>query len=106
VLKGQVAIVTGASLGIGKEIAIKLAEQGMKLSVIRSSEDIHKSADDIKRKGFADVLPIQADISNESQVKEAVERTLQEYKQIDLPVNNAGVGFFKQVDETTLEEWK
>jgi NADP-dependent 3-hydroxy acid dehydrogenase YdfG len=105
-LKGQVAIVTGASRGIGKGIAIKLAEQGMKLSVIGSSEDIHKSADDIKRKGFADVLPIQADISNESQVKEVVERTLQEYKQIDLLVNNAGVGFFKQVDETTLEEWK
>ncbi|WP_394137192.1 SDR family oxidoreductase [Cytobacillus oceanisediminis] len=105
-LKGQVAIVTGASRGIGKEIAIKLAEQGMKLAVIGSSEDIHKSAVDIKGKGFADVLPIQADISNEAQVKEAVERTLQEYKQIDLLVNNAGVGFFKQVDETTLEEWK
>ncbi|WP_370221828.1 SDR family oxidoreductase [Cytobacillus sp.] len=105
-LKGQAAIVTGASRGIGKEIAVKLAKQGMKLTLIGSSGEVHKSAEDLKKMGFADVLPIQADISDEAQVKDAVEKTLQKYKQLDLLVNNAGVGFFKQVDETTLDEWK
>ncbi|MFD5852330.1 SDR family oxidoreductase [Cytobacillus oceanisediminis] len=105
-LKGQAAIVTGASRGIGKEIAVKLAQQGMKLTLIGRSEEIHQSAEDLKKMGFADVLPIQADISDESEVKDAVEKTLQKYKQLDLLVNNAGVGFFKQVDETTLDEWK
>ncbi|MCS0672773.1 SDR family oxidoreductase [Cytobacillus firmus] len=105
-LKGQAAIVTGASRGIGKEIAVKLAQQGMKLTLIGSSEVIHQSAEDLKKMGFADVLPIQADISDEAEVKDAVEKTLQKYKQLDLLVNNAGVGFFKQVDETTLDEWK
>ncbi|MBN8198929.1 SDR family oxidoreductase [Bacillus sp. NTK034] len=105
-LKGQAAIVTGASRGIGKEIAVKLAQQGMKLTLIGSSGEVNQSAEDLKNMGFADVLPIQADISDEAQVKDAVEKTLQKYKQLDLLVNNAGVGFFKQVDETTLDEWK
>ncbi|URT72033.1 SDR family oxidoreductase [Cytobacillus firmus] len=105
-LKGQTAIVTGASRGIGKEIAVKLAQQGMKLTLIGSSEEIHQSAEDLNKMGFSDVMPIQADISNEAQVKAAVEKTLQTYGQLDLLVNNAGMGFFKQVDETTLEEWK
>jgi NADP-dependent 3-hydroxy acid dehydrogenase YdfG len=105
-LKGQTAIVTGASRGIGKEIAIKLAQQGMKLILIGSSEEIHQSAADLNKMGFTDVLSIQADISDEAQVKAAVEKTLQTYKQLDLLVNNAGMGFFKQVEETTLDEWK
>lgn len=105
-LKGQTAIVTGASRGIGKEIAVKLAQQGMKLTLIGSSEEIHQSAEDLNQMGFSDVMPIQADISNEAQVKAAVEKTLQTYGQLDLLVNNAGMGFFKQVDETTLDEWK
>jgi NADP-dependent 3-hydroxy acid dehydrogenase YdfG len=105
-LKGQTAIVTGASRGIGKEIAIKLAQQGMKLTLIGSSEEIHQSAEDLNKMGFTDVLSIQADISDEAQVKAAVEKTLQTYKQLDLLVNNAGMGFFKQVEETTLDEWK
>ncbi|WP_436375171.1 SDR family oxidoreductase [Cytobacillus sp. BC1816] len=105
-LKGQTAIVTGASRGIGKEIAVKLAQQGMKLTLIGSSEEIYQSAEDLKKLGYADVLPIQADISDEAEIKDAVEKTLQKYKQLDLLVNNAGVGFFKRVDETTLDEWK
>ncbi|KAF0815638.1 MULTISPECIES: SDR family oxidoreductase [unclassified Cytobacillus] len=105
-LKGQTAIVTGASRGIGKEIAVKLAQKGMKLTLIGSSEEIHQSAEDIISMGFSEVLPIQADISDEAQVKAAVENTLKTYKQLDLLVNNAGMGFFKQVEETTLDEWK
>lgn len=96
-LKGQTAIVTGASRGIGKEIAVKLAQQGMKLTLIGSSEEIHQSAEDLNKMGFSDVMPIQADISNEAQVKAAVEKTLQTYGQLDLLVNNAGMGFLNRL---------
>ncbi|QED47080.1 SDR family oxidoreductase [Cytobacillus dafuensis] len=105
-LKGQVAIVTGASRGIGKEIALKLAKQGMKLAIVGSSNSIFQSAEELKQKGYNDVIAIQADVTLEDQVNTVIEKALNEYKQIDLLVNNAGVGFFKKVEETTLDEWR
>ncbi|TDK58383.1 SDR family oxidoreductase [Bacillus salipaludis] len=105
-LKGQIAIVTGASRGIGKEIALKLAEQGVKLALVGSSEQVNQTAEELKNKGFSHVLPIQADVSNESDMQEVVRKTIDEYGHIDLLVNNAGVGFFKLTEEVTVEEWK
>lgn len=105
-LKDQVSIVTGASRGIGKEIAIKLAEQGMKLVIIGSSAQISETADELKRKGFPHVLPIQADVTKEEDLQQVVKKTIEEYGQVDMLVNNAGVGFFKLTEEVTLEEWR
>ncbi|MFE8696217.1 SDR family oxidoreductase [Cytobacillus sp. FJAT-53684] len=105
-LKGQVAIVTGASRGIGKEIAAKLAELGMKLAIVGSSADIHETAKELKKSGFEDVLAIQADVSSEGQVQSMIEKTLQQYKQVDLLVNNAGLGLFKSIEDTTFDDWK
>jgi NADP-dependent 3-hydroxy acid dehydrogenase YdfG len=105
-LKDQIAIVTGASRGIGKEIAVKLAEQGMKLSIVGSSAQISETADDLKKIGFSNVLPIQADVSKEEDMQQVVQKTIDEYGRVDLLVNNAGIGFFKLTEEVTLEEWK
>ncbi|WP_026574396.1 SDR family oxidoreductase [Bacillus sp. UNC438CL73TsuS30] len=105
-LKNQIAIVTGASRGIGKEIALKLAETGVKLALVGSSEQVNQTAEELKNKGFSYVLPIQADVSNESDMQEVVRKTIEEYGHIDLLVNNAGVGFFKLTEEVTVEEWK
>lgn len=105
-LKNQIAIVTGASRGIGKEIAVKLAEQDMKLTIIGSSAQISETADELKKKGFSFVLPIQADVSKEEDLQQVVQKTIEEYGQVDLLVNNAGVGFFKLTEDVTLEEWK
>ncbi|MDR7001746.1 SDR family oxidoreductase [Neobacillus niacini] len=105
-LKEQIAIVTGASRGIGKEIALKLAEQGMKLTLVGSSAQVSETAEELKNKGFSYILPVQADVSKEQDMQEVVKRTIEEYGHIDLLVNNAGVGFFKLTEEVTLEEWK
>jgi NADP-dependent 3-hydroxy acid dehydrogenase YdfG len=105
-LTDQVAIVTGASRGIGKEIAIKLAEQGMKLALAGSSEDIIQTAEELKQKGFPDVIAVQTDVSEEQQVQNLVEKTLHHFGQIDILVNNAGIGFFKLAEEVEVEEWK
>ncbi|MBP2242209.1 NADP-dependent 3-hydroxy acid dehydrogenase YdfG [Cytobacillus eiseniae] len=105
-LNDQVAIITGASRGIGKEIASKLAEQGMKLAIVGSSNEINETAKELQQKGFPDVLAIQADISNEDQVHSMIEQTLQQYNQIDLLVNNAGLGLFKSIEETSFADWK
>lgn len=105
-LKGQVAIVTGASRGIGKEIAQKLAEQGTKLTLIGSSSEVISTAEELKGQGFQDVIAVQADVTKEKDVQKAVDQTMKEFGQVDILVNNAGVGFFKLTEEVTLDEWK
>lgn len=105
-LKGQVAVITGASRGIGKEIAVKLAEQGMKLSIVGSSAQISETAEELKKIGFSNVLPIQADVTKEEDILQVMKKTIEEFGQVDLLVNNAGVGFFKLTEEVTVEEWK
>ncbi|WP_027409824.1 SDR family oxidoreductase [Anoxybacteroides tepidamans] len=105
-LKDQVAIITGASRGIGKEIAFQLAEQGVKLALVGSSADIHQTGSELKQRGFQHVETFQADVANEQQMNEVVAQTLESFGQIDILVNNAGIGFFKPVDETSIEEWK
>jgi NADP-dependent 3-hydroxy acid dehydrogenase YdfG len=105
-MKDQIAIVTGASRGIGKEIAVKLLEQGMKLTIVGSSTQIIETAEELKSKGFSNVLPVQADISKEDDVLNVVKKTMDEFGQLDLLVNNAGVGFFKSIEEVTVDEWK
>lgn len=105
-LKDQIAIVTGASRGIGKEIAIKLAEQGMKITLVGSSLQVSETANELKKIGFPNVLPVQADVSKEEDMKNVVQKTIEAFGSVDLLINNAGVGFFKLTEEVTIEEWK
>ncbi|WP_442599004.1 SDR family oxidoreductase [Neobacillus sp. D3-1R] len=104
-VKDQVSIVTGASRGIGKEIALKLAEQGAKLTLVGSSEEIHQSAKDLNEQGFTEVMAVQADVANEEDMKKVINATLDKYGKIDILVNNAGIGFFKLTEDVTVEEW-
>jgi len=105
-LRDKIAVVTGASRGIGKAIAFKLAEKGVKLSLIGSSAEIHKTGDELKEKEYNNVITFQADVADEQQMNEVITKTLQNFGQIDILVNNAGIGFFKSVEETTIDEWK
>ncbi len=105
-LENQVAIITGASRGIGKAIAFHLARKGMKLAIIGSSSDIHESSEELKRQGFVNVIPFQIDVANEHQMNEMVQKTIAVFGRVDILVNNAGIGFFKLVEDTTVEDWK
>ncbi|QHS21560.1 SDR family oxidoreductase [Virgibacillus sp. MSP4-1] len=105
-MKEQVAIVTGASRGIGKEIARQLAERGVKLSILGSSEQIHKTRKELMDQGLENIISFKADVAKEYEVEHVVEATKNAYGQVDMLVNNAGVGLFKQVEDVTLEEWK
>ncbi|MFZ7946425.1 MULTISPECIES: SDR family oxidoreductase [Bacillaceae] len=105
-LNEQTAIVTGASRGIGREIAIKLAEQGMKVTIVGSSSQVSETADELKKMGYANILPVQADVSKEEDMQEVVKKTIEAYGKVDVLVNNAGVGFFKLTEDVTVEEWR
>jgi NADP-dependent 3-hydroxy acid dehydrogenase YdfG len=105
-LNNQIAIVTGASRGIGKEIALKLAKEGVKLTLVGSSLDIIQSAKDLNDQGYADVIAVQADVANEDDMNRVVQTTLNQFGQIDILVNNAGIGFFKLTEDVTVEEWR
>jgi len=91
-LEGQTALVTGASRGIGKAIAICLAKEGAEVIINYSSspENANKVVSKINSFG-GKAFPHQADISNENSVNELIKTVLDKHKKIDVLVNNAGI---------------
>ena len=90
-LKDKVAIVTGASRGIGKAIAEKFCQEGAVCVVCsRSKERVSKMAEELEKTG-AKVFAVQADISKKEDVESLVDVTLHEFERIDILVNNAGI---------------
>ncbi len=112
-LQSKVAIVTGASRGIGKAIAIGFAQEGVRVVVAARSEEerkelpgtIYKTAEEIQNMGGS-ALPIRCDVTDEASVNEMVQKTVAEFGRIDILVNNAGVAFYYPVVETPLQRWE
>ena len=104
-LKDKVAIVTGASSGIGIGIAEVFAEEGARVvCVARRAAEGEAVADSIRREG-GNAMFIACDVAQESQVENLVQQTLAAYGRIDVLVNNAGVNFVKPFDELTSSDW-
>ena len=91
-LEGQTAVITGASRGIGKAIAISLAKEGAEVIVNYSSslENANKVVSEINSFG-GKAYPLQADISNENSVNDFIKTVLEKNTKIDVLVNNAGI---------------
>ena len=90
-LEGKTALVTGASSGIGKEIALVLAEAGADVAVAaRRLDRIEETADEIRGLGRR-AVPIQADVSDSQQVDDMVSQATESLARIDILVNNAGI---------------
>ena len=111
-LEGKVAIVTGASRGIGKAIALALAREGAEVVVAARTEEetgplpgtIHKTADEIRALGRR-ALAIKTDVTKEEQVAEMVRRALEEFGHIDILVNNAGITIPGTVIDIPIKRW-
>ncbi len=97
--RDQVAIVTGASAGIGRALALQLARQGAKVAIAaRRFERLQELAAECRNFG-ADTLVVPTDVADESQCKALVEKTLAEFGRLDLLVNNAGLAASALFDE-------
>jgi NAD(P)-dependent dehydrogenase (short-subunit alcohol dehydrogenase family) len=104
-LTGKVAIVTGGSRGLGKEIASALGEAGAKVAITARREEWLASAQKELESMGIECLSIVADVSEVEGVKKMVSKTLEKWQKIDILVNNAGVVWAAPPDKMTLDKW-
>ena len=102
----EVVIITGASRGIGREIAKRLAIKG--LTVVANYNKSEKEAKELRKeleeKGFV-IDIVKADVSKREEAKELVKFTLDKYGKIDILINNAGISEYKLFTDETDEDW-
>jgi NAD(P)-dependent dehydrogenase (short-subunit alcohol dehydrogenase family) len=108
VLKDKVAIITGASRGMGKAFALRFAEEGARLLLTTTSlERAQGTVKEVKAKG-AQVALVEVDISHEDAGKRIAEKVMQQYGRVDILINNAAIwhGVSAQPwDSWTVEQW-
>lgn len=114
-LTGQVAFVTGASRGIGRNIAIELAREGANIVVAARTEEqtdprlpgtIHSVAEQIEAMGTgARALAVRCNVADEESVAAAVEKTLAEFGHIDILINNAGIQAPSSIVDQQVRHW-
>ncbi len=105
-LNGKVALVTGASSGIGEATALALATEGASVAVSARREDRLEGL--VKRitSNGGKALPIVGDVAEETQANDMVQKTNAEFGRIDILVNNAGVMLLGQIDGASTEDWR
>jgi NAD(P)-dependent dehydrogenase (short-subunit alcohol dehydrogenase family) len=102
-LEDITAFVTGASRGIGAEIAVELADQGASVALAARSDGIYETADRID----GPTLPVETDVTDDDSVAAAIEDTVAEFGGLDCLVNNAGVpGPVQPYDRVEASEWE
>ena len=105
-MKNKVALITGASKGIGRAIAEQLASQGMKVAITaRSEEALNATKEYIESTYGNEVIALTSDVSDYIDQASVVRHVIGKWGQIDVVIANAGVGHFKPVDELSIEEW-
>jgi short-subunit dehydrogenase len=100
----ETAVITGASSGVGKSLAIQLSDAGYRVVLAARSEDkLNAIAEEIQSKG-GDSLVVPTDVSQPEQINNLKDRAL-EYGDISVVINNAGLGKFSKVEDVAIEDW-
>ncbi len=105
-LTGKTAIVTGGAMGIGKGIALRLAEAGANVMIvdIATSQEVESTLNEIKTKG-GKAAYLQTDLSHTKNLDAVVTTTIQQFGDVDILVNNAGIFNYMPVTHLTEELW-
>ena len=104
-LKGKVAVITGASSGLGKQMSMAFAKQGANLAILaRRIERLEEYKKELEENGVK-VLPVQCDVTSTEDIKNAAKLVEKEYGRVDILVNCAGSSKDKGVLDMTDEEW-
>jgi len=108
-LKGKVAIVTGSATGIGRSIALALADHGCNIVInyTRSEDEARETLGEVERRGV-EALLAQADVSVDDDCRRVVAAALERWQRVDVLVNNAGITTFvpfEKLDDLTEDVW-
>ncbi|RXM94248.1 11-beta-hydroxysteroid dehydrogenase-like 2 [Acipenser ruthenus] len=105
-LSGKVALVTGASSGIGASTSILFAKLGVKLALNgRDVENLTKTAKQCKDAGQHEPLLVPGDLTDEDTVKKTIEKTIAHYGRLDVLVNSAGILVMGSIETTNMEQY-
>lgn len=105
-LKGNVAVVTGASTGLGVQMAKALANQGCNIvALARRQNLVEEVAENIRKDFGVDAIGVTCDITDTSKVKEAVKTVMDKFGRIDILINNAGTGAVAPAEDITDEQF-
>jgi NAD(P)-dependent dehydrogenase (short-subunit alcohol dehydrogenase family) len=103
---GKVGIVTGAGGAIGRAIALLLAKEGAKVTISETDEVRGKRVAEEIGRGGGDALFVKHDVTREADWEKVMRTTLDRFGKLDILVNNAGVMVWKNIENTSLEEWR
>ena len=104
-LEPQVALVTGAGRGIGRSIALALAQHGARVALAaRTESELQAVQAEIAALG-GEAIYVPTDVSQEAEVRALVQHTVAHFGRLDILVNNAGIGSFGPLVETTTAQW-
>ena len=105
-LQGKVAVVTGASTGMGRAIAIAMAAQGAKLGIVARHGGRLEETASLARSGGGDVLTFQGDVADNELAKQVVRTMIERFGRIDILVNNAGINtFHRNLADMSVADW-
>ena len=105
-LQNKTALITGAPRGIGRAIALRLAELGASIAVnfVRNEEAAQESVRALNRHGIR-AIPFQANVGDPEAVNTLVEQVMKEFGRIDILIHNAAIGSFKPVFQLKMNQW-
>src|SRR5215831_15946469 len=104
-LTGRVAIVTGGSIGLGRQMAAGLAEMGANLVLCaRKAERCQQAADELRRLGVR-AIAAASGVKSQASIQGVVGAALAEFGRIDVLINNAGISWGSPAEEMSLEDW-
>ena len=105
-LQGKIALITGASKGLGKAMALALAEAGARLALVaRNLDQLNETAAAVRKLG-GEAVVFQTDITDEAQIASLEKAVAEKLGRLQILINNAGINIRKSVTDFTLEEWR